>query len=242
MVNGGFSPSLSFLVLFSSFLFPVLEPFLPCFIFRLCVDMPHLLHHRRRHSWPYCGPVPRSSGRQYVTTLTNQAPEPDPASLNYSHFVVPLVPADLHGQDDASSAGIIRPKHTSRAHRLWSTPKDPVANTSESHRAASLRQMVRPPLDKARSLFVLPTATTAAATPVARPTGNGMVSYLMPSSSSSPSPLPILPVQQPPLTVDNRGRMFNRVLDVERGHRRCHSERPRSWRQPSASLWTLTEE
>lgn len=197
--------------------------------------MPHLLHHRRRHSWPYCGPVPRSSGRQYVTTLINQAPEPDPAPLNYSHFVVPLVPADLYGQDDASSAGIVRPKHTSRAHRLWSTSKDPVANTSESHRAALLRQIVRPPLDKARSLFVLPTTTTAAAAP---PGGNAMVSYLMPS----PSPLPLLPAQQPPLAVDNRGRMFNRVLDVERGQRRCHSERPRSWRQPSASLWTLTEE
>lgn len=209
--------------------------------------MPHLFHHRRRHSWPYCGPVPRSSGRQYVTTLTNQAPEPDPLSPSYSHFVVPLVPADIYGQDDASSAGIIRPKHLSRAHRLWSTPKEPVANTSESHRAASLRQMVRPPLDKARSLFVLPTTTTtAAAAAAAAHGGNAMVTYLMPSPSSSPSPtpssLPVVPVQQPPLVVDNRGRMFNRVLDVERGHRRCHSERARSWREPSASLWTLTEE
>jgi hypothetical protein len=81
--------------------------------------------------------------------------------------------------------------------------------------------MIRPPLDKARSLFVLPTTTTAGV--------NVVVSYWVPQRDAVP----------------DRGRGVSALpsnLDVERNHRRCHSEQPRAWRRPSASLWTLQEE
>lgn len=211
-----------------------------------------LLHHKRRHTWPYCGPVPHS-GNQLVpgpvsVPIQAQALPPQPPQ-----FVVPLVPTDLSGQqDDATSAGIIRPKTPSRAHRLWSisTPKHPVSNSIAA--STSLRQIVRPPLDKARSLFVLPTTsasvaatatTTAAGTTGTAPGGNVVVSYFVPSPSPVPVPVPVSVSVQPqrPVLVGDRGRYCG-VPPITRRHRRCHSERPRSWREPSASLWPLVEE
>lgn len=203
-----------------------------------------LLHHKRRHTWPYCGPVPRP-GNQLVPVpgpRQAQALPPQP------QFVVPLVPTDLSGQqDDATSAGIIRPKTPSRAHRLWSTstPKHPIANSTAA--STSLRQIVRPPLDRARSLFVLPTTSTpatttatAAGTTGSAPGGNVVVPYFVPSPSPVPVSVPV-PVQvQRPVLVGDRGRNYG-VPPITRRHR-CHSERPRSWREPSASLWPLVEE
>jgi hypothetical protein len=91
----------------------------------------------------------------------------------------------------------------------------------------SLRRMIRPPLDKARSLFVLPTTTSAGKQVV--------VSLWVPQASET----------QPANMFTDRGRTTtddSDYLAAERNHRRCHSEQPRSWRAPSASLWTLLEE
>lgn len=206
--------------------------------------MPHFLHHKRRHSWPYCGPPSHSARRHYAPVIAPQAPPPP---LSYSQFAVPLVTTDLYEQDDAASAGIVRPRH-SFAHRLWSTPKGHLATASASTSTAStssMRQVVRPSLDKARSLFVLPTASTV---PTTTTWGNAnmTVSYVV------PSPLP-LAVQQPIVAVSTghmgnggyaygHGYGYGHLPVGRRHHRRCHSERPRAWREPSASLWTLMEE
>ncbi|KAE8385321.1 hypothetical protein BDV23DRAFT_165115 [Aspergillus alliaceus] len=185
--------------------------------------MPHLLHHRRRHSWPYCGPGPRRNAA--LTRVVEQQNQLE------QQFLTPLVSGD-YLEDDAASAGIIRPKDRRSHHRIWPHAKAPVASgqlpnpsSGYSYGSGSLRRMVRPPLDKARSLFVLPTTCTA---------GENVVnSYWVPQQH------PVRPI------AADRGRELSSLpshLDVDRSHRRCHSEQPRSWRRPSASLWTLTEE
>ncbi|KAE8153747.1 hypothetical protein BDV25DRAFT_148719 [Aspergillus avenaceus] len=182
--------------------------------------MPHLLNHRRRHSWPYCGPAPRRNSP--VMRIPDQQVQLE------QQYLTPLAPGDFLG-DDATSAGIVRSK-TTRSHRIWPYSKPAVAtsanvphinaSSSYGHGTGSFRRMIRPPLDKARSLFVLPTTTTAGE--------NVLVSYW---------------VQGPPVqpVVPDRGRVST-LLSDDRNHRRCHSEQPRSWRRPSASLWTLKEE
>ncbi|KAB8215580.1 hypothetical protein BDV33DRAFT_180638 [Aspergillus novoparasiticus] len=184
--------------------------------------MPHLLHHRRRHSWPYCGPGPRRNVP--LMRVTEQQTELE------QQFLTPLVSGD-YIEDDAASAGIVPPKSTRPHYRIWPHSKSTVEHTipSTGHSygsgSGSLRRMIRPPLDKARSLFVLPTTTTAGQ--------NVVISYWVPQK----------PVMQP--AAPDRGRELSSLpkhLAVDRNHRRCHSEQPRSWRRPSASLWTLTEE
>lgn len=213
--------------------------------------MPHF-HHKRRHSWPYCG-SPANSTPRYCTPIfqspvsvpvavpaTPAASQAPHAPLNYHQFAVPLGITDLNDQDDAASAGIVRPRH-SFAQRFWFTPKGPIPVTNattntDTRSASSPRQVARPHLDKARSLFVLPTTST-----VRTATGGNtmMVSYAVPS-------LP-LTVYRPTVAVNtsqmgNGGYGYGHVPMRSRHHGRCHSERPRVWREPSASLWTLMEE
>ena len=215
--------------------------------------MPHF-HHRRRHTWPYCGSPANSTPRYYtpifqgpvqVPVAVPATPQAPHAPLNYHQFAVPLGTTDLSDQDDAASAGIVRPRY-SFAQRFWFNPKGPIPVTNatlntDTTSATSSQQVARPPLDKARSLFVLPTTST-----VRTATGeNTMVSYAVPS-------IP-LTVYRPTVAV-NKSQMGNggygygygygygHVPGGRKHHRRCHSERPRAWREPSASLWTLTEE
>ncbi|KAE8375360.1 hypothetical protein BDV26DRAFT_17687 [Aspergillus bertholletiae] len=187
--------------------------------------MPHLLHHRRRHSWPYCGPGPRRN-----VPLMRVAEQQ--AQLE-QQFLTPLNSSDYFG-DDAASAGIVPPPKTTRPHyRIWPYSKTTVEHTTpragysygSGSSSGSLRRMIRPPLDKARSLFVLPTTTSTGQ--------NVVISYWVPQR----------PAEQP--VAPDRGRELSSLpkhLAVDRNHRRCHSEQPRSWRRPSASLWTLAEE
>lgn len=219
--------------------------------------MPHF-HHKRRHTWPYCGSPANSTPRYYTPIFqgpvsvpvavpaTPAAPQAPHAPLNYHQFAVPLGTTDLNDPDDAASAGLVRPRH-SFAQRFWFTPKGPIPVTNattntDTTSASSSRQVARPPLDKARSLFVLPTTST-----VRTATGGNttMVSYAVPS-------LP-LTVYRPTVAVNttqignggygyNYGYGYGHVPAGRRHHRRCHSERPRAWREPSASLWTLIEE
>lgn len=216
--------------------------------------MPHF-YHRRRHTWPYCGSPANSTPRYYtpifqgpvqVPVAAPATPQARHAPLNYHQFAVPLGTTDLDDQDDAASAGIVRPRH-SFAQRFWFTPKGPIPITNattntDTTNASSSRQVARPPLDKARSLFVLPTTST-----VRTATGENtmMVSYAVPS-------LP-LTVYRPTVAVNTsqmrnggyrygHGYGYGHVPAGRRHHRRRHSERPRAWREPSASLWTLMEE
>ncbi|OJJ31549.1 hypothetical protein ASPWEDRAFT_62678 [Aspergillus wentii DTO 134E9] len=153
---------------------------------------------------------------------------------DYQQFLTPVVSDGGFDVDDAASAGIIRSKIT-RSHRIWSSSRDTTAGASESNGSsstASLRRMIRPPLDKARSLFVLPTTTTTGQ--------NVVISYWAP-----PAPVPLVAVQPLSAVEMTRRRIVREEsgsLSVERKHRRCHSEQPRAWRKPSASLWPLEEE
>ena len=153
---------------------------------------------------------------------------------------VPFIAEGVTNDDDnAEMAGIVR-SPTSRAHRLWSRPVQPdrhndipgsataVEARKHVHRSVLRRLIRRPPLDKTRSLFVMPTTMTAG--------DRMMISGWMP---------PRLAAR--PVVVSDRGRSTLSTAEanqmtVERRHRRCHSEQPRSWREPSASLWTLKEE
>ncbi|KAA8644062.1 uncharacterized protein ATNIH1004_008259 [Aspergillus tanneri] len=127
--------------------------------------MPHLIHHRRRHSWPYSNGEARLRGRRNLPLPRVSEPQ-NPFE---QQFLTPLVSGDFP-EDDAASAGIIRSK-TARPHRLWphSSSRETVASgtsgqyptTGAGSGGGSLRRMIRPPLDKARSLFMVPTTTTA---------------------------------------------------------------------------------
>ncbi|KAF4215555.1 hypothetical protein CNMCM8980_010609 [Aspergillus fumigatiaffinis] len=193
--------------------------------------MPHLRHHRRRHSWPFGSPAAQLRERRIARN--SSALDPSTLAELEEHYLAPIVSEDLP-EDDAASAGIVRTK-TTRSHR-WFASKHAVRHHTSSQRSAttsggtgSLRRMIRPPLDKARSLFVLPT-TTSAETQV-------VVSFWVPQAAET----------QPADMLADRGRTTTTAdesdyLAVERNHRRCHSEQPRSWRAPSASLWTLLEE
>lgn len=194
-------------------------------------NMPHLHHHRRRHSWPFGSPAAQLRERKIARN--SSALGPSTLAELEEHYLAPIVSEDLP-EDDAASAGIVRTK-TMRSHR-WFASKHADRHHMSSHRSAttsgstvSLRQMIRPPLDKARSLFVLPTTTSAGKQVV--------VSVWVPQAAET----------QPAYTFADRGRKTTTTddsdyLTAERNHRRCHSEQPRSWRAPSASLWTLLEE
>ncbi|KAL4897983.1 hypothetical protein BDV59DRAFT_169009 [Aspergillus ambiguus] len=182
--------------------------------------MPHLTHHRRRHSWPYCGP---GAQKEPLPIIKVSAPDDELER----QFLTPLAPEDLFDDPDAAaSAGIVRPstRSSSHHHHLW--PHFRPAGPHEQYHVSgggTLRRMIRPPLDKARSLFTVPTTTQAGE--------NVLVSYWV---SQEPGAMDL-----PNVATHHRGRAAHLR---ERNHRRCHSEQPRSWREPSASLWTLLEE
>ncbi|PWY71709.1 hypothetical protein BO70DRAFT_121355 [Aspergillus heteromorphus CBS 117.55] len=201
--------------------------------------MPHLVHHRRRHSWPYCGPGTQLRERRHLAVIALEQQQ--------QQFLTPVGSEDLL-EDDAASAGIVRSK-VGRSHRRWFAPKTggagavgqmqvPTTTTGTGAGTGSsgpLRRMIRPPLDKARSLFVLPTTTTTGQ--------NVLVSYWVPQDAAAPVP----PVAVPVVGGGGRAPEYGygpaaAHLLAERFHRRCHSEQPRSWKRPSATLWPLEEE
>ena len=221
--------------------------------------MPHLLHHKRRHSWPYCGPIARSGTAGSAPTKLVSLPRPPQVHPQYT---VPLLSSDLlsseEQDDDAASAGIIRSRRK-KGNRLWSTHTStvknpegwvPVSNDGGGGGGDDIsapvsapvttlpRQIARPLLDKTRSLPALPSSATTTGAPIPDARAN-MVSRWDPRAS--------VPAQQPRLTYnavrDNTMAASGQheILSMKR-HRRCHSGRPRSWREPSASVWTLVED
>lgn len=81
-------------------------------------------------------------------------------------------------------------------------------------------------MNKTQSLLVVPSNLVA---------DPSILSALM-------QPQALLPLGASP----DRGRSTLSGADAarfvaERRHRRCHSEQPRAWRRPSATLWTLQE-
>ncbi|KAL2809412.1 hypothetical protein BJX63DRAFT_358039 [Aspergillus granulosus] len=184
--------------------------------------MPHLIHHTRRHSWPYCGlgMSTRESRNVPIITVT----EPDDDDGLKTQFLTPIVSEDLL-DDDAASAGIVRSQPARSHHRLWHSSKEPSGDGSAGVDTVSLRKIVQPSRDRARSLFVLPMSLTA--------------------KEITLLPYWVHRLAAHPITPDHRGRSRQQErsrLAPDKNHRRCHSERPHSWKQPSEDLWTLKEE
>ncbi|KAJ5716909.1 hypothetical protein N7488_002555 [Penicillium malachiteum] len=205
--------------------------------------MLNLRHHRRHHSWPHCGSelcmrAPSNLEVRMLRPRNNGSPENQLWAFQQAK-VVPLIAEEVIDNDDADMAGIVRTPSRSSVHRLWSRPtqkpwpNEPEASTftpearKHVHRSVLRRLIRRPPLDKTRSLFVMPTMMTAG--------DRVMISGWMPPRLSA----------RPVIVTDQRATFAvadSRQFVKERRHRRSHSEQPRSWREPSASLWTLKEE
>ncbi|OJJ47268.1 hypothetical protein ASPZODRAFT_1932953 [Penicilliopsis zonata CBS 506.65] len=206
------------------------------------------LFHSRRYSWPYCGdprvstdPGPPKQGVRNKEQLVSHSP-----------FSNPVLAATLFDhEDDAVSAGIDRSKtarshHHHHHHRLWpNTGKEEkssqvvstITEASESP-GAVLRRMIRPPLEKARSLFVLPSMGSEGGYNNMNSDKNNdndnkvVISYWVESHTQAQAKqMAVLDLDDDMLLVPGG-----------RWHRRCHSEQPRSWKEPSASLFTLVEE
>lgn len=196
-------------------------------------------HHRRHHTWPHCGSElcmrePRSL-EIHVFKPAKLPPGHSPWSVQEA-TIVPLIAEEVP-DDDAEMAGIVR---APRVHRLWSLPlgrgrdKNTLisASTAEArksvHRNVLRRLIRRPNLNKTRSLIVVPTTMTARDQAV-------ITGWLPPQ----PGARPVVTSDRisPDLSAFDAARLV-----AERRHRRCHSEQPRSWRRPSAGLWTLQEE
>ncbi|KAL4878011.1 hypothetical protein BJY04DRAFT_221583 [Aspergillus karnatakaensis] len=175
-------------------------------------------NHTRRHSWPYCGSGMRLRDRRNLPVITVTGPPEDVET----EFLTPVIPEDLL-EDDAAAAGIVR-SQTTGSHRHWYHSSHAASQDEKSIGTVSLRRIVQPPLDRARSLFMLPTVISAGE------------AALLPYWVHRLSKHPISIKEKDPRNVE-RGRLI-----VDKNHRRCHSERPRSWKQPSEKLWTLKEE
>ncbi|KAL5333235.1 hypothetical protein BJX70DRAFT_73088 [Aspergillus crustosus] len=180
--------------------------------------MPHF-NHQRRHSWPYCGSGTNFYKRD-VPVITVTGP-PDEVE---TQFLAPVILEDLL-EDDAAAAGIDRTQSTNSHHRLWHHSKTEIQKDHTIAGTVSLRKMMQPSLDRALSLFILPTAMSAGEA--------ALLPYWVHRLSKHPI---MIKEKKGPRDVE-RGRLM-----VEKKHRRCHSERPRSWKQPSEKLWTLQEE
>ncbi|KAL3477487.1 hypothetical protein BJX99DRAFT_257514 [Aspergillus californicus] len=209
--------------------------------------MPHLRNHKRRHSWPYCGSSLHLQDRQNIPLITvTEAPDDTLDFDLKSQFLTPVITEeDLDDEDDATSAGIIRTESHSN-NRIWYHSNNEIEidennNRKQKTNPGSLRKRMQPPLDRARSLFILPSATSV----------RDRETVLLPYWIHRLSAHPISPARS------ERERERERERDRERGrsredergrlaamknHRRCHSERPRAWKQPSEHLWTLEEE
>jgi hypothetical protein len=181
--------------------------------------MPHL-NHKRRHSWPYCGSGMHIHERRNLPVITVTGPSDEVET----EFLTPVISEDVL-EDDAAAAGIVRTQSTSSHHRLWHHSRHESGRDEASIGTVSLRKMMQPPLDRARSLFILPTVMSA--------------------REAALLPYWVYRLSKHPISIKERGgsRDVERGrLMVEKNHRRCHSERPRSWKQPSENLWTLEEE
>lgn len=202
----------------------------------------HDSHHQRRHSWPYCGAErqsrlhwsdsriskPRPGARQKLLFFRTPTTRPPFAADPYH---------EEEEDDDAAFAGIVRSK-SARSHRLWSTLSRHradmiVSSVTEANEMPSsvLRRMIRPPLDRARSLFVSPTAATTK--------DHVVVSCWV---DSSPPAVPEIVSDGDVSPLDDGPRLSVYIPRPPHNHRRRHSEQPRAWREPSASLFTLEEE
>lgn len=102
--------------------------------------------------------------------------------------------------------------------------------TKQVYRSVVRRLTRRPSWSKTRSLLVVPSNMRSSDSFI-------MSSLITPHDVS----------EQTGFSGSDRGRSSVAKADAarctaERQNRRCHSEQPRAWRKPSATLWTLQEQ
>jgi hypothetical protein len=195
----------------------------------------------RHYSWPFSGP----------STTKTDASDPffDARSSRWLKRRPSLEEAfqrrsnpdglDPFPEDDIFSAGIDRSTSTrqlkrrrfhrdgvSEAHRDMEVIVSSITEADELP-TAMLRRIVWPRLEKARHL--LPSHSTTLTATVSRKNKATLSCQSMPS-------LPEGLVEE---AEAESGYLRPRP---GRRHRRCHSEQPRAWREPSPDLWTLPEE
>ncbi|KAL1964440.1 hypothetical protein VTN77DRAFT_6998 [Rasamsonia byssochlamydoides] len=208
---------------------------------------------RRHYSWPFNGPSTKAHDRN--SSIDIGASQLVTRSRNYSLAFEsavegPFRPGDVYEEDDAISAGIIPSKSTRRS-RLWPSSGDvPEGRKRSEYRekdviissvteadelpTAMLRRIIWPRLEKARQLFPLHmTATTSTVH------GDKVIISCLSSPTLSETEAEMMSEPHRRDTVLDEG--YLKPL-AERRHRRCHSEQPRVWKEPSPGLWTLMEE
>ncbi|KAJ5513675.1 hypothetical protein N7463_003227 [Penicillium fimorum] len=105
----------------------------------------------------------------------------------------------------------------------------PSGQTKKAYRNVLRRLTRRLPLNKTRSLFVVPSNMKTG--------GSYLMSELIPPEELN---------EQAVFSDSDRRKSSVSRSDTaefmgEKRHRRCHSEQPRAWRKLSATLWTLQE-
>ncbi|KAL3463909.1 hypothetical protein BJX64DRAFT_286871 [Aspergillus heterothallicus] len=90
--------------------------------------MPHLIYHKRRHSWPYCSSGVSTRERRNVPIITVTEPDDE----LQSQFLTPIISEDMF-EDDAASAGI--PQNKTLPHS--NSPKMSRPSTAESNASFS---------------------------------------------------------------------------------------------------------
>jgi hypothetical protein len=189
-------------------------------------------HHRRHHTWPYCG---SDLCLRETRSLESNVFNPVNGPSGYVPVIVEELLCDDMGMPELSR----QPK---RLPRLWFRSSDKTRNeeaTSTSSpdltwrhtpRRVFRRLTRRPPLSKSRSLFVVPSNMRSV-------NPNVMSDWIPPQTFT----------RQFVISDTERGRSAISGADAarfiaERRHRRCHSEQPRAWRRPSATIWPLREQ
>jgi len=170
--------------------------------------------HHSRHSWP-----------PYETPAKHPRPGNDRKSEDlsidenpFSFFISPPADDDRESDEDYFSAGIdSKPTPPASPFRRSHTNESSVTDGAKSP-AAVLRRWIKcmearhPHLSHRRQL-------------------------------EEPPPKPVVPFIVPSDNSAERGREADRSAETIRGRKqvRSHSGRPRSWREPSADLWPVSE-
>lgn len=110
--------------------------------------------------------------------------------------------------------------------------------------SAVLRRIIRPRLEKAKQFLIplhLHFSSSSSAATTALPIRGRQEKKVVLSCASTPV-LPMTKFDDTIMDVPTPMMPENWGFRPGRRHRRCHSEQPRAWREPSPGLWTLAEE
>lgn len=203
--------------------------------------MPRIRHHRRHHTWPHCGSelcMREPAGLGMHVSKLGDGPATYIPLFFQEPTAVPLSTEEFLCDDMGMPELSRQPK---RMPRLWfrssikgrsdqSSLPGSSGQTKQVYRSVLRRLTRRPYLSKTRSSLVVPSNMRSSD------------SFIM-SDLITPHDV----AEQTGFSDSDRGRSFVARADAakfmaERRNRRCHSEQPRAWRKPSATLWTLQEQ